>query len=144
MKTNNGITIIEVVVYMGLLGLIMTSSILIMVQVVEGSERLEKLVRRQDEAMFVLEKIGAELALGASITSPAPGSTSSSLTLSSSSGSLIRVGLSESMLALTRGAHAPQKLHASDVRVSSFTAENHGATSSIRMLINGTEYEKNF
>ena len=144
MTDKRGTTIIEVIVYIGLLGLIMTSSVLILVQILQGSEQLETMVRHQDEALFILEKIGNEIALGATVASPAPGSSSHSLTLASPAGIEIHFALTGSTLTIARNGDDAKKLHAPDLPVSSFTVNNHGATSTVRMILGEVEYAKIF
>lgn len=82
MNKHAGTSMVEVIVYMGLLTLIMGSSVLILFQIIEGDARREQAVLIEEEAQFMMEKIDASLPRGTIVTAPVAGAHGGVLTVS--------------------------------------------------------------
>lgn len=139
-----GTTVLEIVIYLGLFGLLMTSSILIFVHLLQGSSRLELLIHRDDEALFVLEKIGNALAAGGTITAPAVSSSAHALTITSLDGAPTIFSLYEERMTLARGTGDPAPITASDIRASVFDVTRSASSLSVLLIIDGVQYEQIF
>ena len=81
-KQNSGFTLIEVLVYSALLGLIMTAMLGSVYMIIQAYNKTGSTVIVNDEANFILRKMNWALSCATSVTVPAAGATSTTLKLS--------------------------------------------------------------
>ncbi|MBT9168079.1 MAG: hypothetical protein DDT19_01424 [Syntrophomonadaceae bacterium] len=85
MKVYSGFTLIETIIYIALLGLIMTGAVAASYQILQGSSNLSNKATVQDEGSFVLRKVGWALSGASAIPTP----SGSTLTVSRYDGNTI-------------------------------------------------------
>jgi len=77
---NKGFTLIEVLVYIALLGIIMTGLLASSLSIFQNTDRTQTSIMVQEEGDFLLAKINASLTGANSITAPAAGNSANTLT----------------------------------------------------------------
>ena len=70
MKHTNGFTLLETLVYIALLGILITGVFSVAYNLMEGTARINKKILLHEEATFILRKIGWAIADATSITIP--------------------------------------------------------------------------
>lgn len=130
MKKQLGISIIEVVVYMGLLTLMMGSGVLVLFQIVEGNSRREHIVLIQEEGQFMMEKMITSLPRGTIVKTPEVGAGGDVLTLIAPQTPLEPIVFyrDDSLLLIKRGMHAPRPLNTSGAPLTNLNFEYLAAT----------------
>ncbi|MDO8489876.1 MAG: hypothetical protein Q7S47_00495 [bacterium] len=150
MKLPRGITLIEIVMYVGLLSIILTSSVLILFQIIAGSSRLEHRVRIQNESQFMIDKISSLLPYGVTVTTPPAGAHGETLT------AIAPDSLHEhtifyrdgSFLMIRRGQSAALQLNATETPISHLNFSHHASTTTstraltVTLEIDGEEFSQ--
>jgi type II secretory pathway pseudopilin PulG len=137
MKLNNGFTLIETLIYIGLVSIITGSFIATSYQIIDSRGRVQNQLELIENKKFLVEKLRWVLASNESINSPGLGSSSGSLSvnkLNYSSNPMV-VDLSVNQIRLTLGAGQPIPITNSQVLVTSliFTNQNLSNHSVIRV-----------
>lgn len=133
MKTENGFTLIEVMVYLGLFAILFGGVILAAYNIVESSDRNQTKAMVQEEGNFLMAKINWVISGAQSITSPAIGAAClapacplSVIKWDTSIGNPVVVSLTGTDMTLTRGSNPPAVLNNNNVQIInlSFTHTN--------------------
>ena len=117
---NGGFTLIETLIYAGLISVIIGFSLIVTYQIIDSSEKLNKKILVEEEANFLLRKIEWALTGLETINSPLPNATSSILSVNkiNFSGNPLVFDLDSSNLRLKRGLAVPVILNNENVIVS--------------------------
>lgn len=140
MNRQAGTSIIEIVVYVGLLTLIMGSSVLILFQIVHGDERREQAALVQEEAHYMMEKIGAFFSYGTRVSKPMPGSHGDMLivTMPQTPREPITLYRDGNYLMIQRGTNTPEILNASSAPITNldfdYSAATHTMPATLRVV----------
>lgn len=136
MKTNQGFSLIEVVVYVGLLVILMVGGILAAYNIIEANVRNQAQFVMYNEGNFLLSKINWEIGGSSAITVPSPGTPGAVLTLQKIDGSTVTLRVDNGNLVIVRGTSTPAILNNTTVVVSGLSFENQ--ISSVSQLISTT------
>ncbi len=159
-KTVYGFTLLETIIYVGLFSLIFTGILVSVFPLMTGAERLSRNVATESEAAFILAKIDHALSdsinsVNGQVTSPAAGTTGSTLTLTNAgievyrfetttTSSYCSVPLICRVLTLSKASGDAIPLNAQRVQVKDFSVTHVGPTGGkpryldISFTVNGT------
>jgi len=126
MKNQRGITIIEVVLYMGLLSIILSSGVLILFQIIEGDARREQAILVQQEGDFILGKFDVIMMQDVVVSSPVSGQQGSMLAVGVSPDEISLFQSGEKLM-IKRGVNAAQPLNSSSAPLINLNFENNPA-----------------
>src|SRR3990167_6326959 len=88
---NKGFTLLETLIYIALLGMLLTGVLLTAYPLFTGAERITKNVTAEGEAAFILRKISWALSSAASVSTPSAGSSGATLTVGQVGGGSITI-----------------------------------------------------
>lgn len=117
----SGFTLIEVLIYIVLFSIIVSGTILVFYQLLRSQAQNKSRSEVESEANFLMTKIAWALSGAQTINSPAPGATSTSLSVSkyNFAQNPLVFDVSSGTLRLSRGGGTPAALNNSAVQVSS-------------------------
>ena len=138
---SRGFTLIETLIYIGLLGIMIGGGTVGVYNIHEGAGRTRNNMYREQEASFVLRKIEAALSGATTITSPSPDTTSDTLELTGGA-EPVTIDLSGDMVRLARGGEAPEELNAEGFGISDLAFERSTASSTLttNFVLDGHPY----
>jgi hypothetical protein len=139
-SSQSGITLMETLLYLGLLGLILTTAASLSLQSMEFLSKADQSLSTTGEVLFLSQKL-PQLLDGTTIISPPTGATANSIVTSANSirGSALTIDLSNSRLQVKFGNAAAVPLTSPSTKVESFSV-NRGAGQSyltINLTLNG-------
>lgn len=120
---NKGFTLLEFLLYIGLVGIILTVSGAIGLNVLFGKAKLMTIEEVSQNARFVMEKISLDIRNAEIIDTPSQGETSSVLTLQKSNGN-IEYELVSGVLSRKEGNGSYLDLTSSEVTVTNLAFSN--------------------
>lgn len=137
MRSREGFTLIEILIYIGLITVITGSFIASSYQIIDSKGRVQGQLELTENKKFLVEKLKWVLASNQAINSPTSGNSGASLSvnkLNYGSNPLV-VDLSANQIRLTLGAGQPVPITNSQVSISSltFTNQNLSGRSVIRI-----------
>lgn len=142
MKHSAGFTLIETIMYAGLLAFVLGGAVVATFQMIEARQRAEAIGEIADEGNFVMRKIEWALSGAESIGSPAPGATSTALSVTKAGFGgnpiVIRQSGSDAVISYAGGSEVPlndANTSFSTVRFERLPGDNFG----IRVTL-GIEY----
>jgi len=104
-KKNAGFTLIETILYIGLLGILIGGGMIGVYNILEGTGRTRNTMYREQEAYFITRKIDAVISEANSITEPSEGFESDQLTVQVSGPQTITIDLLDEQIRLIRGGN---------------------------------------
>ncbi len=125
-RKNAGYTLIELLVYVAILGMLLSSVTVFFVMVTEARVKNQSISEVNDQGAAAMEYIAQTIRNATSISSPAAGASGASLTLVVPTGSLSPTifSLSGTTLQVKEGAATAVALTSSDLEVTSLTFTN--------------------
>jgi type II secretory pathway pseudopilin PulG len=145
-----GFTLIETILYIGLLSILIGSTLFSAYSLIEGSDTTRAAFVAGEEANFILKKMNWALTGATAITSPAAGATSTSLILTRSGlppgENPLTFGFSAGVIELTRGTGASAPLSTENVVVEDlvFTHQAPSGSKPAALLVSFTIDDRNF
>ncbi len=144
-----GFTLIETLIYAALISIVVGFSLVAAYQIIDSSEGLNKKIMVEEEANFLLRKIGWALSGVDVINNPISGATGSILSINkiNFSGNPLVFDLNSDNLRLKKGAAEPVILNNQNVKISNLVFEYLAASGSkpagikTGFQINGKPYE---
>jgi len=140
---NRGFTLIELLIYITILSLILVSVIGFFLNMISSNIKENSYQEVQQNGRFAMTKISQEIKKAIGINIPAPGSSSSSLSLVMANPSLNPTifDISGSKLRITQGSSAPVELTTDQVIVNNLQFTNLSYTGTpgtirIEMIVN--------
>ncbi len=123
---NRGFTLLETLIYAGLISVVIGFSLAATYQIIESSEKLNKKILVEDEANFLLRKIEWALTGLETINSPLSNATGSVLSVNkiNFSGNPLIFDLNANNLRIKKGLAAPVVLNNENVLVSNLIFEH--------------------
>ena len=116
-KTNRGFTLIEMLVYLALFGILMSGVVITAYGIFESGNRNSAKIMMQEEGNFLMAKIGWALSSISSINSPSVSSSSSTLSVLRVDATTIEIKQSGKDITMTRGG-ITQTLNNSNVSIT--------------------------
>ena len=127
MKNLKGFTLIEVLIYIGLFGVLVGGAVTAAFSILESDGRTQVKALMQQEGDFVVAKINWTMSGAKNVNAPAVNATGSSLSVGkwdTSTGDPIVITFTDPNVTIARGAAAPEMLNSADVTVSSFVVRH--------------------
>lgn len=123
MKSSGGFTLLETLIYIGLVSVITGSFIAASYQIIDSRGRVQNQLELTENKKFLVEKLRWVLASNQAINSPAKGESSGNLSVNklNYSGNPMVVDLSANQIRLTLGGGQPVPITNSQVTVTSLT-----------------------
>ena len=121
-----GITIVETILYVGLLAIIMAGLMTFLVNLVRREAKVSAMIEANQTGRFALEKINSVIRNSKDATSPTDGTSGSSLSLTMPDSNLSPTvfQVTSGVLTMKQGANAAIPLTSSGVTVSNLTFTN--------------------
>lgn len=107
---SKGFTLIEALIYIGLLGIMIGGGVVGVYNILEGSGRTREAMYREQDAYFVTRKINSVLSQANSVSVPTLGSSSDELVVTTDEG-LVRINLTDEQIWLQRESDPEEPLH---------------------------------
>lgn len=125
-----GFTLIETIIYAGLISVIIGLSLAATYQIIDSSESLNKKIVIEEESNFLLRKIEWALAGAETVNIPPSGATSSILSVNKINfpDNPLIFDLDSDNIRLKRGAAAPVVLNSRNVIISNLIFEHSAAS----------------
>ena len=101
---NRGFTLVEVLLYIALLGLLLGGGVIAAYAVLEGSNRTTTAVMVQEEGEFLLRKFDLAMTNVSAINAPAAGSSGVELWVMKTGGTSVKLDLAGSNITITTSA----------------------------------------
>lgn len=120
-KYEKGVTLVEVLLYLGLLVVFITAAVGLYGSTVTAETRNRAANEVEDQGMLILNRIRSELGSAETISAPATGSSGSTLTFSKYNGDQIEFTLSGNDATISRNSGTPVVINSSSVSVNSLT-----------------------
>lgn len=136
-----GFTLIEMIIYLGLLSLVMSGVVLSAYGIIGSTGQSDSQAEAGEEAAFVMRKIDWALAGTSVISAPVTSATGGVLTIATGGGTYA-FSASAGRIMLAHDANQPVPLTASSVSVSSFSATHLASPEGIAVTftIDGRQY----
>lgn len=125
-KNQQGFTLIELLLYMAIATIVVTGVTILFVLVIGARVRTQTIGEVEGQGAFVVQQIGLSGRNAASINSPAPGTTDSTLSLqvNDSTKSPTVYSLSNGVLYVTEGSGQPIALTSPSITISDLSFTN--------------------
>jgi type II secretory pathway pseudopilin PulG len=125
-KNGAGFTLIEVLVYIGLLSIIITGSLSTAYYVLNSSRRLNSAISKNEEINFVFQKLAWALSGASNINLPLEGQSGTLLSVNKNgfADNPLIFSLSSGKLYLQEGSNPPLPLNTSILDVQNFMVQN--------------------
>ena len=134
-RKSSGFTLIETLVYIGLLAILIGGGMAGVYNILEGSGRTRNAMYREQEAYFITRKIDAVLSEATSVTIPSiahPSSTSLAVHTDTDTGvEAVTINLSGEQITIQRGAGTPYPLNDTSTPATSLEFDRNVASSTI-------------
>ncbi|MFM2381986.1 MAG: hypothetical protein RLZZ76_753 [Candidatus Parcubacteria bacterium] len=128
-KLKQGFTLLETIIYLALFSILLTGVLISSYSFFRGAERMTLYVLQDNEAAFVIRKIGTQLNSASAITVPSSGAASSSIRFSTYDGSEHTFAAVDGSIAYATATGPFLPLNAERVKVSAFSATHTAPTS---------------
>jgi type II secretory pathway pseudopilin PulG len=124
--TQHGYTLVELLLYIALVGTLLTSVTYFFSLSVDSRVKNQSIAEVNDQGAAVMDRITQTIRNASSVTSPVPGTTASSLTLVVPTGALSPTvfNLNSTTLQITEGANSAVALTSDEVQVTNLTFKN--------------------
>lgn len=139
-KSEQGFTLIETIIYAGLISVIIGFAVFMISQIIENQNRLRARVEVREETNFLLRKISWALAGATTINQPLPGSSSTILgtTKSNFAENPLVFDLNGSNARLSRASGTPVILNSGSILVKKLNFEHTAPSGTIPEAVKTT------
>ena len=123
-KSAKGFTLLEMIIYIGLFGILMGGAFISAYSVMEGNGRTQNKSIMQQEGDFLVAKINWAMSSAQYVNAPAVGAAGSTFSVTrwdTSSGNPIVISITGTDMTLSRSGGPAQILNTDDVQVSNLT-----------------------
>lgn len=126
MNNTKGFTLIEVLIYSALIAIIISGSLIAVYQIIESNDSVKNKIITEQEANFLLFKIGWALTGATAINIPAIGEASSTLSINKANYSKnpIIFDLNSNNLRIKKGLENPAILNSQNTAINSLVFEH--------------------
>ncbi len=131
MKTQDGFTLIETLLYMALFGIIIGGFAVTAHNLIQGSGKTTALALAQKEGNFILRKIDWALTGVKTINIPAAGASGAILTVTKYDASVLTFDMNSGNMRLQRGTGIPMALNSGNVTVAGVVFDHSAAANGI-------------
>lgn len=140
---NKGFTLIEALIYIGLLGIMIGGGVVGVYNILEGSGRTREAMYREQDAYFITRKINnvlSQMEGGDEVLVPTVGSSADELIIQTDEG-WVRIDLEAEQIWLQRGNDPEEELHDIFIKAEDISFESSTTINSIIATFTLDEHE---
>ncbi len=143
LRNNNGFTLIEIIIYVAIIGIVMTSFIAFGMSISSARSKTYVVQEVQGNARMLIDIISQKIKRAQAITSPTAGQSNGAMTLDMPySESDLTFSMTDGIVYLTEGSGDPQAIVSNEVEVENFQFSNIGLNGSVDSIL--VEFDMEF